>query len=76
MQGGDRRVDGHLKGEISPNGEVIVSTDSVVEANITAESISAAGRINGNLTGPGAISLPVGHRNPRSITPQSSSTRG
>jgi aldo/keto reductase family protein/bactofilin len=51
-------ADGHLKGEISPNGEVIVSTDSVVEANITAERISAAGRINGNLTGPGAVSLP------------------
>lgn len=37
---------------------MVVSTDSVVEANITAGSISLAGRINGNLTAPGAVSLP------------------
>ena len=37
---------------------MVVSTDSVVEANITAGSISLAGRINGNLTAPGVVSLP------------------
>lgn len=37
---------------------MVVSTDSVVEANITAGSVSLAGRINGNLTAPGVVSLP------------------
>ena len=41
---------------------MVVSTDSVVEANITAGSISLAGRINGNLTAPGVVSLPLQSR--------------
>jgi cytoskeletal protein CcmA (bactofilin family) len=58
VSAGSLMVYGHLKGEISVRGEVVVSTDSVVEANITAGSISLAGRINGNLTAPGVVSLP------------------
>ena len=62
VSAGSLRVHGHLKGEISVKGEVVVSTDSVVEANITAGSISLAGRINGNLTAPGVVSLPLQSR--------------
>ena len=74
---GSLGVHGHLKGEISVKGEVVVFTDSVVEANITAGSISLAGRINGNLTAPGAISLPPQSRvegdvHARSVTVQGS----
>jgi cytoskeletal protein CcmA (bactofilin family) len=38
-------VQGHLTGEISAKAEVLVSTDSVVEANITAGSIRTVTKI-------------------------------
>jgi cytoskeletal protein CcmA (bactofilin family) len=55
---GSLRIYGHVKGEISAEGEVAVSSESEVEADINAGSISLAGHINGNLTAPGAVNLP------------------
>jgi cytoskeletal protein CcmA (bactofilin family) len=55
---GALRIHGHMKGELSVEGEVSVFADSVVEADIRAGSISLGGRVKGNLIAPGAVSLP------------------
>ena len=51
-------IHGQVTGEISVEGEVLVSPEGVVEADIRAGSISLAGRLKGNLMAPGAVSLP------------------
>jgi cytoskeletal protein CcmA (bactofilin family) len=56
---GSLRIAGQLTGRISVEGEVSVSTDAVVEADIKAGSIILGGHLKGNLTAPGDVSLPA-----------------
>lgn len=55
---GALRIFGHMKGELSVEGEVSVFADSVVEADIIAGSINLGGKVKGNLIAPGDVSLP------------------
>ncbi len=47
---GTTRIDGHFKGEISADGNLIVSNQGLVEANVHASSIMISGEVHGNIT--------------------------
>jgi cytoskeletal protein CcmA (bactofilin family) len=55
---GSLRVEGEVKGSITADGDVSLSPDGRVEADIRAKSITLAGRVKGNLTVEGDVSLP------------------
>src|SRR5438093_1537189 len=69
-------IHGHVTGEISVEGEVLVSPESVVEADIRARSISLAGRMKGSLTAPGVVSLPPESRVEGDVQARSVAVRG
>jgi len=47
---GSTRIDGHFKGEISADGDLIVSESGLLEADIHASHIVISGEIHGNIT--------------------------
>ena len=55
---GSLRVEGEVKGAITAKGDVSLSPDGRVVADINARSITLAGRVKGNLTAEGDVSLP------------------
>jgi cytoskeletal protein CcmA (bactofilin family) len=59
---GSLRVEGEVKGKITAEGEVALSPQGSVEANIQAGSITLAGRVKGNLTAKGNVTLPADSR--------------
>jgi cytoskeletal protein CcmA (bactofilin family) len=59
---GSLRVEGEVKGKITAEGEVSLSPQGRVEANIHAASITLAGRVKGDLTAKGNVSLPADSR--------------
>ena len=59
---GSLRVEGEVKGAISARGDVSLSPEGRVEANIDAESITLAGQVKGDLRAQGDVSLPADSR--------------
>jgi cytoskeletal protein CcmA (bactofilin family) len=59
---GSLRVEGEVKGKITAEGEVSLSPQGRVEANIQAGSITLGGRVKGNLTAKGNVTLPADSR--------------
>lgn len=59
---GSLRVEGEVKGKITANGDVSLSPQGRVEANIEATSITLAGQVKGDLTAKGDVSLPADSR--------------
>ncbi|HET7868807.1 MAG TPA: polymer-forming cytoskeletal protein [Actinomycetota bacterium] len=59
---GSLRVEGEVKGKITAEGEVALSPQGRVEANIHAGSITLGGRVKGDLTAKGNVSLPADSR--------------
>jgi cytoskeletal protein CcmA (bactofilin family) len=59
---GSLRVEGEVKGKITAEGEVSLTPQGRVEANIQAGSITAGGQVKGNLTAKGNVSLPADSR--------------
>lgn len=59
---GSLRVEGEVVGAITAEGDVSLTPDGRVEANIQARSITLAGRVKGDLTAEGNISLPPDSR--------------
>src|SRR5919108_1836501 len=49
VSAGSLRVDGTVKGQINADGDVILSPQSQVEADIRAENVTVAGRFIGNI---------------------------
>ena len=49
VSAGSLRVDGSVKGQINADGDVTLSPQSQVEADIRAQNVSVAGRFNGNI---------------------------
>ncbi len=47
---GTTRIDGHFKGEIQADGNLIISEDGLVEADMHASTIAISGEIHGNIT--------------------------
>ena len=59
---GSLRVEGEVKGKITAEREVSLSSQGRVEANIQATSITLAGQVKGNLTAKADVSLPADSR--------------
>jgi cytoskeletal protein CcmA (bactofilin family) len=59
---GSLRVEGEVKGKITAEGDVALSPQGRVEANIHAASITLAGRVKGDLTATGDVTLPADSR--------------
>ena len=59
---GSLRVEGEVKGKITAEGDVSLSPQGRVEANIEATSITLAGQVKGDLSAKGDVSLPADSR--------------
>jgi cytoskeletal protein CcmA (bactofilin family) len=62
VSAGSLRVDGHVKGNIQADGDVMLSPQSSVEADIRAENLSVAGRFHGSIVVKGRAELARGGR--------------
>ena len=62
VSAGSLRVDGSVKGQINADGDVILSPQSQVEADIRAENVTVAGRFVGNIYVKGRAELARGGR--------------
>lgn len=49
VSAGSLRIDGQVKGQINADGDVVLSAQSQVEADIRAVNVTVAGRFKGNL---------------------------
>jgi cytoskeletal protein CcmA (bactofilin family) len=49
VSAGNLRIDGQIKGQINADGDVTLSPQSQVEADIRAQNVSVAGRFKGNV---------------------------
>ena len=68
VSAGSLRIDGHVKGQINADGEVVLSPQSQVEADIRADTVSVAGRFRGNIVVKGKAHLARGGRIDGNIT--------
>lgn len=68
VSAGSMRVDGHVKGQINADGDVSLSPQSQVEADIRAQNVSVAGRFKGNIVVKGKALLARGGRIDGNIT--------
>ena len=50
VSAGSLRIDGQVKGQINADGDVTLSPQSQVEADIRAQNVSIAGKFHGNIT--------------------------
>ena len=71
VSAGSLRVDGHVKGNIQADGDVMLSPQSSVEADIRAENLSVAGRFHGSIVVKGRAELARGGRVDGNITAKS-----
>lgn len=68
VSAGSLRVDGQVKGTISAEGDVILSPQSNVEADIRATNVAVAGRFKGDIVVKGKAELARGGRVDGNIT--------
>jgi cytoskeletal protein CcmA (bactofilin family) len=68
VSAGSLRIDGQVKGQINADGDVELSPQSQVEADIRAQNVSVAGRFKGNLIAKGKAHLARGGRIEGNIT--------
>ena len=68
VSAGSLRIDGQVKGQINADGDVMLSPQSQVEADINAENVIVAGRFKGNITVKGKAELARGGRIDGNIT--------
>ncbi len=68
VSAGNLRIDGQVKGQINADGDVTLSPQSQVEADIRAQNASVAGRFKGNLIVKGKAHLARGGRIDGNIT--------
>ncbi|HHW98415.1 MAG TPA: polymer-forming cytoskeletal protein [Firmicutes bacterium] len=54
---GTLRVDGKVEGEISVTGDLLVGETGVANAIITAQNVTVAGTVKGNITANGKLDL-------------------
>jgi cytoskeletal protein CcmA (bactofilin family) len=65
---GSLRVDGRVKGKISAEGDVMLSEQSEVEADIFAANVLVAGRFTGNVVAKGRTELAATGRMEGNVT--------
>jgi cytoskeletal protein CcmA (bactofilin family) len=68
VSAGSLRIDGQVKGQINADGDVALSPQSQVEADIRAQNVSIAGRFKGNIVVKGKAQLARGGRIDGNIT--------
>jgi cytoskeletal protein CcmA (bactofilin family) len=68
VSAGSLRIDGQVKGQINADGDVSLSPQSQVEADIRAQNVSIAGRFKGNIAVKGKAHLARGGRIDGNIT--------
>ena len=68
VSAGSLRIDGQVKGQINADGDVTLSSQSQVEADIRAQNVSVAGRFKGNILVKGKAHLARGGRIDGNIT--------
>jgi cytoskeletal protein CcmA (bactofilin family) len=68
VSAGSLRIDGQIKGQINADGDVALSQQSQVEADIRAQNVSVAGRFKGNIVVKGKAHLARGGRVDGNIT--------
>jgi len=68
VSAGSLRIDGQVKGQINAEGDVALSPQSQVEADIRAQNVSVAGTFKGNLIVKGKAHLARGGRIEGNIT--------
>jgi cytoskeletal protein CcmA (bactofilin family) len=68
VSAGSLRIDGQVKGQIQADGDVELSPQSQVEADIRAQNVSVAGRFKGNVVVKGKAHLARGGRIEGNIT--------
>jgi cytoskeletal protein CcmA (bactofilin family) len=68
VSAGNLRIDGQVKGQINAEGDVALSPQSQVEADIRAQNVSVAGRFKGSIMVKGKAHLARGGRIDGNIT--------
>jgi cytoskeletal protein CcmA (bactofilin family) len=68
VSAGSLRVDGKVKGQINADGDVIISPQSQVDADIKAENVTVAGKFTGNIVVKGTAELTRGGRVDGNVT--------
>ena len=68
VSAGSLRIDGQVKGQINADGDVTLSPQSQVEADIRAQNVSVAGKFKGNVIVKGKAHLARGGRIDGNIT--------
>jgi cytoskeletal protein CcmA (bactofilin family) len=68
VSAGSLRIDGQVKGQINADGDVTLSPQSQVDADIRAQSVSIAGRFKGNIVVKSKAHLARGGRIDGNIT--------
>ncbi|NLW18043.1 MAG: polymer-forming cytoskeletal protein [Firmicutes bacterium] len=54
---GTLRVDGKIEGEVHVTGDLIIGESGLIAANITAQNVSVAGLVKGNIRADGKLNL-------------------
>ena len=54
---GASRIDGHLKGTIVSENDVLIGPNGVIEANIFGENVTVAGNVTGNIVARGTLEI-------------------
>jgi cytoskeletal protein CcmA (bactofilin family) len=68
VSAGSLRIDGQVKGQINADGDVMLSPQSAVEADIRAQNVSIAGRFKGAIVVKGRAEIARGGRVDGDIT--------
>ena len=68
VSAGSLRIDGQVKGQINAEGDVLLSGQSNVEADINAVNVSVAGKFKGDIVAKGTAELARGGRIDGDIT--------
>jgi cytoskeletal protein CcmA (bactofilin family) len=68
VSAGSLRIDGQVKGQINAEGDVTLSPQSQVEADVRAQNVTVAGRFKGNIIVKGKAHLARGGRIDGNIT--------
>jgi cytoskeletal protein CcmA (bactofilin family) len=68
VSAGSLRIDGQVKGKINADGDVVLSSQSQVEADIDAQNATVAGRFTGNIMVKNKAELSKGGRVDGNIT--------
>jgi cytoskeletal protein CcmA (bactofilin family) len=68
VSAGNLRIDGQVKGQINAEGDVALSPQSQVEADIRGQNVSIAGRFKGSVQAKGKAHLARGGRIDGNIT--------